>query len=547
MTPQPEETNNWTFKAYGRGKISPEQVNNERMSDGHPGLQAAIRNIFHGRESAFLLMKSEGSGSGKFSMTGAYNDVDVADGYIMTRDSDGLSRVVFCASVTGLNIDSTSKCIVARNSGSITVTEKVSATGNDVILAVRGGNDSLVDVRNLSTEDDILVKNMDSLTVVSSFSAEGDINIVAAAGSVVDLHDAVLSTYMIGVDSDNKRCITLREGEDISDAITALNGDGKIIILPGTYTDSITLSNAIEIVGSGMGLSTITGTVTISHADCKLRNLNVGGRIVVNNGPAKISNVKVTYVSGGGYGIQIAASVTDVLVESSFITGNFTTGIYCGDSCLRITVTGCEITGMTSTSGAAYGIYMDDCEYCVISFNRIHTITTSGGGAGASGIYCNGLVLSSITGNWINNIKVDVTSGAVVCTGITLTTGDVCKHNTVSGNVIDTIDCDVASTDNTTSIGILFNSCSYCSATANTITTIGTSDSKYSYGIRSVTANYCTYTGNTVSVIVATGGSADDLAFYSSGGDRTAFVGNNGYSYGGQFDDTNDQTDHTII
>ena len=265
---QPEGNNWWTRNAYGENKILPDQFNNEYDNNNKPGVQAAIRNIMHSRETAQLLISGT-SASFNCTPSGSYSYAGIAPGWILTRDSDSLSRIVAIAQATGLNIDAVTKCIVASNDGTASVKEKTSVLPTDVIIATRGPlDDALVDVRNLKTGDDILNLNLGGNLRVDSLS----------------------QVHKIGVDSSDKRCIVLKDGDSLAGAITALNGSGSLILLPGTYGNA-TISGNVSIVGSGE--STVIGTITI------------GG-----SGTYNIDNLKFTSIVDSGAGLEVYLTVS---------------------------------------------------------------------------------------------------------------------------------------------------------------------------------------------------------------------------------------------
>ena len=228
-------------------------LNNEMLADGYYGVQGAVREIFHrGVASACIITEST---TGNLAPSGTYASCNVANGYIMTRNSDGRSRLVLCAAVTALNIDAVTKCVVASNDGVVSVKAKTSVLATDVIIAIRGsGDNALVDVRNLKTEDDTLLAN-----------------IVCATA-----RPTLLVPNLVGRDSDGYRMIILKSGDSISSAITTLAGKGIIVLLPGTYTGNITITHTgTRIVGSGRLNTTIAGAITLANGDFTLEGVTV--------------------------------------------------------------------------------------------------------------------------------------------------------------------------------------------------------------------------------------------------------------------------------
>jgi hypothetical protein len=203
-----------------------------------------------------------------------------------------------------------------------------------VIIAIRGsGDNALVDVRNLKTEDDILTKN------------------------VGVLRPELLVARMIGVDMAGQRAIVLKNGDSISDAVTALGGEGTIILLPGTYTGEVTLSSAITIMGVNRDSCNIVGSVTISATNCRLFLLKVTGQVMLSEVDVTIDSCYITHtVAAIAENISTSKAgwvkIVNCKVQSSgndIYCINFTPG---GTNTTFVEIRGCDIIG-TGTGGTA--------------------------------------------------------------------------------------------------------------------------------------------------------------------------------------------------
>jgi len=370
---QPEGNNWWTFNAYGKGKILPEQVNNELDNLGQGGVQAAIRNIMHSRETAQLLL----SGTSNLEPSGTYGDCDVAAGNILTRDSDGLSRIVPVAAATGLNIDAVAKCVVASNDGTSTVKAKTSVLSTDVIVATRGPVDNaLVDVRNIKTEDDIL-----------SMALGGNLRV-----------DGLSTVYKMGVDSVGYRTIVLKSGDSLVSAVAALGGAGNIILLPGTYTGNITIGSAgISIFGSGASNTIISGAITLTAGNFMLRSVTIksiassgnfdpgtiiidGCTIVGDNAQKaiyigvtsgasewtlRVMNCAITTTSGNGIECWDPGTVVNrVYITNTVVTCNTAGSPFHQLQPMSVVVmTGSKFTGTYIDMYSSSRVYIDGCEF----------------------------------------------------------------------------------------------------------------------------------------------------------------------------------------
>lgn len=413
-------------------------LNNELLADGYLGVQGALREIIHrGVASACIITEST---TGDLAPSGTYDDCDVASGYILTKNSNGLSRLVLCAAITALNITATTSCIVASNDGVISVKAKTSVLSTDVIIALRSpGDNALVDVRNFNTEDDILAPNLSA-------------NSIRVVGN--------MQVYKVGVDTAGKRTIVLKDGDDLSDAVTVLGGAGTIILLPGTYTDNITLSNATKIIGIEKSSCIISGNVTMS-ASTTLQSLTVTGSITVSVPDCFIDDCIVASVgilgtiSGAGR-IEITGTKISAGIDASTIN-TYTATLF-----LNISRCIMDTSGRDAISVDDMNVTIANCR--ILNTSTYASITVSGSGTAVisgniitSSGACSGNVVGSsrtamnyvlITGNVISHtnasqcVCIETIAATIVGNTVTRTedgntsSGILCTTGIVSGNTV---------------------------------------------------------------------------------------------------------------
>jgi len=514
----PEGNNTWTRNVYGLGKILPSHVNNEITGNGDSGVQRCIREIFHSRETAFILMET---GSGEFAASGTYDDCDVAAGYIMTKDSDGLSKVVHCDAVTGLNINADSKCVVAGNDGVILVKEKASVLSTDAIIAVRSGATHAVTNINILAEDSKVNTILAGVGVANDLDLDGIPVDIAADGGSIDISEIIPDVQKLGSDAVGYRTLVLHDGDDLSDAVTILGGNGVIILLPGSYTDSPTLSNTITLMGSGVGCTTITGTVTLSGSYCTLENVNVVGRVVVSGSRCVVKNVKVTYSSGGGDGIAI--SNTYATVESCIITGNFSRGVY--SSSAYTSVNKCYVTGITGTGGVPCGLYISSLSIVRNNTVCLVSATTTGSPCGIIVGAC-----SIVSGNTVYSVSLTSTTFVSMqsLSGISIG-GAAC---TAFGNTVRDIVVVNSNNNSLMAVGI-WASGARSAISCNSVLRLWSYSpvSNIAYGIAS-SADNCVFTGNTVDDLTCVNVTGAKAGLSNDTNAHNVWVGNNSYTEG---------------
>jgi len=461
---QPEGNNWWTRNAYGENKILPDQFNNEYDSLNKPGVQAAIRNIMHSRETAQLLISGT-SASFNCTPSGSYSYAGIAPGWILTRDSDSLSRIVAIAQATGLNIDAVTKCIVASNDGTASVKAKTSVLPTDVILAIRSQADTLVDIRNLKTEDDILSPRLDTPVL----------------GGVFDASAGLLQPYRVGVNDAGYRTIILKNGDSISEAITALGGNGTIILLPGAYTGSVSTPNTISIIGNCDAGSIITGDITLSGANSSIRNVSVVGTVTLAGNGCWMASCSITgTVVSSGDNVTISSSMVTYPGSGSLIGIHVSAGSY-------TRISNCHVSGGFN-EGARITTSL-----CVVNGN---TFTGMRGTSGVS--YVGGIRLVgsnvSVCGNIIKDIYAEYTNFGTGCSTGMYIEG---SYNVISGNVI--YDAGGDATNCTLAAGIYSYSSSKSTISSNVIRDIvGLRSGMQSYGIMTAGGAFTIYVGNTI-------------------------------------------------
>lgn len=235
----PEDNNKWTRNFYswdallGKGKIMPEIFNNELCSDNYPGIQRASRNIIHSKHGAFIL---QDSGTDDFRVSGSAGGVDVGDGYILTKDSSGRSRVVYANAVNNLQLSSTLECVAVNNAGVTRVIDKVSCGANDVPIAIMSGSGGLVDVRNIESGINRVTVSFDDVTVADSISVHD----ATVANDISVTNNASIGKKL----NTTYYCSSLSE---INAALTSIGSANGTIIIDASFS----VTSTIDIDGGG--------------------------------------------------------------------------------------------------------------------------------------------------------------------------------------------------------------------------------------------------------------------------------------------------------
>lgn len=204
-----------------------------------------------------------------------------------------------------------------------------------------------------------------------------------------------------------KQVVVATSGGDytsISAALAAISPSATnpyvIEVMPGTYTENVTMKNYVQLRGAGREVTTLQAASTLSP----VITLNVLTHV-------GISDLTIT---GGSYGI-LNNSSSSLTISGNTITGNWA-GIYNDSSSPTIsgnTITGNgshginnysssspTIIGNTITGNSAYGIANGSSSSPSIIYNRI----TDNGGVSYTDIYVDGTSMPNISFNIYDDI-----------------------------------------------------------------------------------------------------------------------------------------------
>jgi cysteine-rich repeat protein len=245
-------------------------------------------------------------------------------------------------------------------------------------------------------------------------------------------------------DCSTANCLVPITHTDIQDAVDDL-ACTTIYVLPGTYTETLTLDRSVTIEGVQSGTVTVDG--------------NGGGSVVTTTGPSL--TLRHLTVTGGmdGTGAGIDADGTTMVLEGTTVTGNTATGGADQGGGVRIAngtliVNGSSIDGNTVTgttdSGAGAGIYAAQSVVIVTAGSSVDGNTISSSGVGGStmltggGIHSNASTLNIDGGSTVADNTISLTStvsthqlfGAGVF-GMGASTLVMVSNATISGNQID--------------------------------------------------------------------------------------------------------------
>jgi parallel beta-helix repeat protein len=118
--------------------------------------------------------------------------------------------------------------------------------------------------------------------------------------------------------------------EDIKEAMEELEGKkGEVYIKDGTYKDSFTIPEGIELIGQGRSTVKISGQITMQN-NTSLRNLTlIGSSIPITvKGDADVKIKECTISNFGSIGIKVLPGNGDFELSESKITGGIGKGLY---------------------------------------------------------------------------------------------------------------------------------------------------------------------------------------------------------------------------
>jgi len=140
----------------------------------------------------------------------------------------------------------------------------------------------------------------------------------------------------------------------ITEATAVAESGDLIIVKPGTYTESITLPDGVDI--EGIGVVTISQTGLHSHT-------------IITTGTHKITNLVVTSTGASGQAISDDATSSNVIIENCDLRGNFDSIFVFADSVW--TLNNCILRGNYDGSNIQGIVTFNDC-----NFLFVHTINT---------------------------------------------------------------------------------------------------------------------------------------------------------------------------
>ena len=303
----------------------------------------------------------------------------------------------------------------------------------------------------------------------------------------------------------------------IQDAINNAVAGDTIIVRAGTYTENVDVNKAINLIGEGRDLVTVTAKDTSDHVfDVTARYVNITGFRVVGATGDKAgiylnrldhSNIYTNDVSNNNYGIFLYHSDNNILSDN-FISGNSFSGIHlyssdsnsiinnaASDNFCNIFIQSSKNNNITdnTASDGDYGIYM--------SFSANNKLT--GNTANSNARYGIDLVGSSVNNTITDNNVSDGEHGGIAI-------GYSSNYNTITHNIVNS---------NRGYCGILL----YDSSNYNTITNnIVNSNDGYG-GIFLWSSSNNNFIGNTMSL---NNGSYGGIFLYSNS-DNNVLMENN--------------------
>ena len=453
---------------------------------------------------------------------GFYVHPNSLDDITLSNGTPGLQRIVATNQASaigpyilrGLNVSGTSVMAgeaVFKSGGIVSVVETT--------LAAIGGSGNYIYLSNTGvlSRSATLTKSDTSLLIdyydTSWHCTKEDAGIVTLGAKDLNVigntntASGTLITYKIGTDVSGTRCITLKNGDSLSDAITSLDGAGTIILLPGTYTGGITTSGNVSILGINKSACIVSGNITFGRTGT-IDQVSVNGGIDIKYSDCTVSNC---IIDGG-------------------LSGSVARGIYVRGGIENCKIINNIVKNVSSTT--AYGISSLG-SYSLVKGNTIQNIT---GTSGSYGIYLTDW--SRVTDNYVYDISCGSGTPAY---GIAQVSGN---SSIISNNFVYTVSG--GGTGTQYSAGIYLFSVSGCTITGNVVRSISANTTAgHSYGIYLFATSICSVTGNTG--ITITGHAGDNIGIYCTGGSENVVVANNFSVEGVTVNGTNDISEHNNV
>jgi copper-binding protein NosD len=230
----------------------------------------------------------------------------------------------------------------------------------------------------------------------------------------------------------------------IQSAINAAHPGDSILVAPGTYTEQLTVTQSVNLIGSGLGKTIVQNPTPIGSDQATLEIAN-GARVTLSG-----FTILSTGAFGVGVGITGASSAVISLnqIEALGVNGF---GVVVGDSSLA-TVTWNEIVATTTpTDGNEIGVFLDTSQ-AIISHNMIE-------GPGGIGVWLYADSSATVTYNSISQFECGYnasSAAAGLCGpsyatqfqgGGILDSGDAGLGTTIANNVVTSTDVGIGLVD----------------------------------------------------------------------------------------------------
>jgi microcystin-dependent protein len=156
------------------------------------------------------------------------------------------------------------------------------------------------------------------------------------------------ATYNAVVGSPTQVAAGIATYSSIQTAVNALASQmGTLLILPGTYTENVKISNTIQIEAKGFG-TVLVGSLTINGSYADVRALQVQGNVTF--GASSSCNTVVVWQSPGNVFLDSGTNNDPTVIVTSLGTV-YKVGQYPGD--LKISAAGLIVPGYLNTDGSA--------------------------------------------------------------------------------------------------------------------------------------------------------------------------------------------------